>query len=147
MFGANIDHKDGDPRIADALDALKIKYTIDRDGDFRMVFELSDGRSQIGFIKSRTYNFAGVELREIFSAGLRSEGPFDSRTCNLLLKENARVKIGAWQVQSNSEDEHMALFSVAVAAELSAEELLAVLMAVLKTADEMEQRLDGRDDF
>ena len=147
MFGITKKHQEGDPRVAEALDALGIKYEIDAEGDYKFGFNLDEGRSQLGFIRSRTFEFAGVELREVYSAGLQSFGPFDARTANLLLAQNANVKIGAWEVGHNQDDQHFAVFTAKIAADLEGAALLAVIHAVLTTADQMEQRLAGRDDF
>jgi len=147
MFGFRSQQTEGDPRVAKALQELGIKYQVSQDGDYRFGFDLGNGRTQLGFIKSKTYEFCGIEIREIFSEGLRSMGPFDARTCNILLQQNAQLKVGAWEVGKDAEDNHFAIFSARVAADLQGEELLAIIAAVLKTADDMEQRLGGRDDF
>lgn len=147
MFGIKRKDKGGDPRVARALDALEIQYEIDSDGDFHFGFELQDGRNQQGFIRSQTYEFMGLELREIFSVGLSSRGSFDARTANLLLHQNAQMKLGAWSVTSDREDNHLAIFTAKIAADLDGEELLGAIAVVLNTADDMENRLSGRDDF
>lgn len=147
MFGVKSRQQEGDPRIAQALRELEIKFEVGDDGDYAFGFDLGDGRSQMGFIRSGTYEFCGIELREILSAGLRSMGPFDARTCNLLLRQNSDVKVGSWSVVKDDEDNHLAIFSAKVSADLSGEALLGVIVGVLKTADEMEARLAGRDDF
>ena len=146
MFGANIEKKEGDPRIARALQQLDIKYEISDEGDFRFGFDL-EGRTQIGIIHSETYDFAGVEMREVVSVGLKSFGPFDARTAGILLAENSRLKLGGWGIVCDSEDNHLAIFSAKIAADLSGNLLLEVLNAVITTADHIEQRLSGRDDF
>lgn len=147
MFGIKRKDKDGDPRVARALDALDIKYRIDSDGDFQFGFELEDGRTQQGFIRSQTYEFMGLELREIFSVGLSSRGSFDARTANILLHENEKVKLGAWSVTSDREDNHLAIFTAKIAADLDGDELIGAILVVVNTADDMENRLSGRDDF
>ena len=146
MFGVKSKHTEGDSRVAQALDELKIRYEIDNQGDFKIGINLEDERSQLGFIRSNTYEFAGVELREIFSAALTSSGPFDSRTANLLLEENSHVKVGAWEVNQSADDDS-AIFTAKVGAELGGDELRSVILGVLRTADAMEKRLSGRDDF
>lgn len=147
MIGIKNKHNEGDPRVAKALDELDIGYEIDGDGDFRFGFELEDGRSQVGFIKSDTEEFVGMEMREVFSVGLRSFGPFDARTANFLLEFNQTLKIGAWSVIRDAEDNHLAVFSTKIAADLDGKLLQGVIYAVLATADEIEERLSGRDDF
>jgi len=147
MIGITKRDHGGDQRVAKALAELDIHYEIDPDGDFKFGVALEDGRTQIGFIRSRTYEYAGIEMREVLSAGLNSFGPFDARTMNLLLEQNGQVKIGAWSVVRDKSDNHLALFSAKVAADLQNDFLLGVIIAVISTADEMEKRLSGRDDF
>jgi len=148
MFGITQKKQSGaDPRIAAALEAAEVKYQTDDDGDYRVGFELENGRSQTAIIRSRTFEFLGVEIREVTSAGLLSNGPFDSCTANLLLQQNEDVKLGAWGVLKNDEDTHAAVFTAKVSADLPPAELAGVIMAVLTVADEMEARLSGRDDF
>ncbi|HPC62832.1 MAG TPA: hypothetical protein PKX23_19380 [Verrucomicrobiota bacterium] len=147
MLGITQQNKEGDPRVAAALNRLGIKFRIDPDGDFQFGFNLEHGRSQMGFIRSSTYQFGGVELREVFSAGLRSFGPFDARTTNFLLEQNSKMKVGAWSVVRDAQDNHVAIFRASVAADISSELLLGVILVVLTTADGIEARLSGRDDF
>jgi hypothetical protein len=147
MFGATQNKPTADPRVQRVLDELEIRYQINDEGDFLVGFELESGRHQSAFIRSRTYEFLGLEIREISSAAILSQGPFDARTANILLQQNEQLKIGAWGVISDNEDTHAAIFTAKIAADLPAEELLGVLMTVLNTADEMEAHLSGRDDF
>jgi hypothetical protein len=108
---------------------------------------MGNNRSQLAFIRSKTFEFAGIEMREIVSAGLKSMGPFDARTANILLKQNAQAKLGCWGVQEDSKGNHVAVFCANVSANLSGQTLLAAIQAVLVTADQMEERLSGGDDF
>lgn len=147
MLGVKRKDSEGDPRIANALDSLEIKYQLDAIGNFGVGFELSDGRTQLGFIRSQTYEFMDLELREIFSIGLRSSGSFDARTANILLQENEHTKIGAWSVINDNDDNHLAVFTAKISADLDGKELAGAIIAVLNTTDEMEKRLSGRDDF
>lgn len=145
MFGTK--PHEGDPRVAKALDDLGIKYRVDADGDFQFIFGLQEDRSQSGFIRSRTSEFAGIEIREIVSPAMTSQGPFDARTANILLDQNSRVKLGAWATQHNAEGHHIAVFIVKIAADLEGEPLLAAIAATLATADDMEKSLVGNDQF
>ena len=147
MLGVKSKSKDGDPRVGSALEQLDIRFEIDADGDFKFGFNLKNGRSQFGFISSTTEEFAGEEIREVFSVGLKSFGPFDARTCNFLLELNSKLKIGAWSTVRDAEDNHLAIFRAKIAADLSGDLLMSVITAVWTTADEIEERLSGRDDF
>lgn len=147
MFGITNTKPAPDPRIQRTLNELEIRHQITEDGDFQVSFELEGGRSQSAFIRSRTYEFLGLEIREVLSAALLSQGPFDARTANILLQQNTCLKIGAWGVSMDSEEVHAAVFTAKISADLPAQELLGVIEAVIRTADEMEARLSGRDDF
>lgn len=57
----------GDPRVKKALDKLGLKYNIDDDGDYKLTFGLGDERSQIVWIKSKTDEILGWEVRHIIS--------------------------------------------------------------------------------
>lgn len=63
MFGIRSKTNEPDPRVAQALDQLEIKYEVEDDGDYKIGFALEDRRSQIGYIRSRTMNFGEFELR------------------------------------------------------------------------------------
>ena len=147
MFGTENHPRDGDPRVAKALDDLGIIYDIDGDGHYRFGFHVGNNRSQIGLIQSATYDFAGIETRDVFSVGLRSSGPFDARTSNLLLLQNSQLGVGSWAVIRDARDNHIAIFRAKIAADLQGKELHGILAVVLRTADAMEQRLVGSDDF
>lgn len=142
MIGA----KQGDPRVQRLLDHLGIKYRVDDDGDFRVTYELDHGRSQLGFIISDTYRLADIEIREIQSYALRSEGPFDARTANRLLRENAKMKLGAWETSESKEGIFRARFVAKVAANTDADTLSTMLRVVLRCADQIEAELVGTDD-
>ena len=146
MFGFS-DKQDGDRRARKALDELGLKYNVDSSGKFKFIFELDGGRSQMGFITSETQEFAGIEMRELFSVGLKSSGEFPAAIANMLLKENEKVKIGAWEIIENSNGDNFALFNAKIAAEVPAKVLAPVILGVLKVADKMEERLTNEDNF
>jgi hypothetical protein len=143
MFGFN-QNNNSDPRVASALNNLDIKYTVDSDGDYRIVYNLSNGRTQMGFIRSNTYKFAGIEMREIFSYGLLSVNEFGVKISNYLLRENTNKKIGSWGIE-RSGDKYAASFTAKISSDLKGDALVAVIIAVLNTADELERGLTGKD--
>jgi len=147
MFGVDKPQNVPDTRIAKLLDLLEIEYELEECGDFKVTFALENGRTHIAMIRSQTYEFSDVEMRHIYSPALHSFGAFDQRTANLLLRANTQAKIGGWSVALDNEDNSIAIFVAAVSAELEPEQLAHVLSAVATTADEMEERLTGRDDY
>ena len=70
MFGS----PQGDPRVKRMLDALELKYSSDDDGDFQVVVEFEDGRSQLAYINSDTQFMNDFEIRELWSVAYISEG-------------------------------------------------------------------------
>jgi hypothetical protein len=147
MFGRRRKEASLDARVQHHLESLDIKYEVDEDGDYRVGFRLKNERTQIGYVRCRTVDFAGMEIMEIFSIALHSFGPFDARTTNILLQESEKVKVGGWGVVQDADDNHLAVFTAKVPTTLTSDEFFAVLFAVVQTADRMEERLSGRDDF
>ena len=138
-----------DSRVSSALDALDIPYECDPStGRFEILVQLKNGRSQTVFIHSATNKFLGIELREISSPALESDGPLDARTTNLLLRDNAELVHGDWSIHLNEDSsKHFALFSMTGLASLEPDPLSSIIQCVAEVADEMEHRLSGLDEF
>lgn len=131
-----------DPRVEAIMAEQDIKYSIDKDGDFRVVFDVGDGRSQLAFIRSTTSRYDDLEIREILSVAYRSENDeFPPEVANALLEDSYTKKLGAWGKQGGT-----AAFVVRIAADADGESLRSALKATLKSADAMEQRLTGDKD-
>ena len=137
----------GDAHVAACLRELDLNYQMDEDGDFRLVLKLENDRSQICVIKSESDEIFGARTRKVYSPALRSFGPFDPRTSDILLKENAMLKTGNWLVSADAEDTHLAIFQILVPHDAPASLLGEVISGVTLIADHMEQRLSGRDEF
>ncbi len=138
-----------DHRVTAALDELDIRYEyLPRSQQFEANYSLDSGRSQTVYIASQTHWFMGLELRQIFSTALISEGMFETRTANLLLRENFDLIHGSWSVLHDpDENGHFANFSLTGFASLPANQLSTLIECVAKTADDMEHRLSGLDEF
>lgn len=138
-----------DPRVITALDEIDIRYEYSpRSQQFEVKYWLDGDRSQTVYIASRTHWFMGSELRQIFSVALASDSRFDSCTTNLLLRENFDLIHGSWSILHEPQDkEHFAIFSLSAFASLPAEPLSSIIECVAKTADDMEHRLSGLDEF
>ena len=138
-----------DSRVSSALDALDISCECDPStGRFEVLVQLKNGRSQTVFIHSATNKFLGIELREISSPAMVSDGPFDARTTNLLLRDNAELFHGDWSIHLNEDSsKHFAVFSMSGLASLEPDPLSSIIQCVAEVADEMENRLSGLDEF
>jgi hypothetical protein len=137
-----------DQRVIDALDQMGVNHGVEpKSGDIIVLVEFTGNRTQQVHIDSITREFMGVEMRTISSIALGSEGPFDARTANFLLRENADLEFGAWHVIYDTENNHYAVFSVTVSAALRAKPLVDLIGMVASTADGTENRLTGLDQF
>lgn len=143
MFGA----PQGDPRVKRMLDALDLKYSIDSGGDFKVVFEFNDGRSQLAYINSDTQSINDFEIRELWSVAYVSEGYLDIDTANTLLMKNHDMKLGSWRLMDVGKNTYLVTFCIQIAANCDPQSLSQSLLLVLRAADEMEERLTGKDDL
>lgn len=141
MFG----RKQGDSRVKRMLDALELKYLVDQDGDFKVVLEFEDGRSQAAYINSNTEYIGDFEIREVWSVSYISEGFLDIDTANTLLLKNHETKIGAWRLIPASNNTYLVAFCVHIAADCDPESFAKTLNIVLRVSDAMEEALTGGD--
>lgn len=133
-----------DQRVRRILEAEGIKYEIDGDGDFKVLFALDNGRSQVGFINSNTETFIGVEVREVWSVGLMGEGQLSAEVANSLLSRNHTYKLGGWEIVQR-QGEVIAIFKICISADAPPTELLGCLIMSLKIADAVEKEYLGSD--
>ena len=135
-----------DARVERLLKEAAAEYSVDADGDFRLVYDIGGGRSQVVWIPSGTSDFGALEIRQIWSIAHRSKGPLAADLANRLLERNGAVILGAWLTEQAG-DEVGVIFAVQVAAETDSLSLRSAIHAVATTADAMEKELTGEDDF
>jgi len=136
------DTADYDERVAKALRDSGVEYTIDTDGDFRVVFDMGEGRSQLAIVRSVTSEYRNFEIREIWSVGYASEGgQIPVQVANMMLEDTFQKKLGSWARMDN-----LGVYMVKLSANADAESLFSALKLALESADEMEERLTGAKD-
>lgn len=135
-----------DPRVAVLLERAGLAYDIDDAGDYRVVTQFDDGRSQLVFIQSETLRLSDMELREIWSIGYLADDFLPASVARDLLRENGQLKLGAWQLDRFAGRE-TAIFRASIPADTDRETLLLAIKVVSATADAKEQALTGRDDL
>lgn len=134
---------DADKTAGLALDKLGYEYEVDEDGDYKMVFDMDNDRSQLVFVRSTTEEFGKHHIREIWSPAYTSPGKqFPAAVANRLLEDSQDAKMGAWVKQDQT-----AMFVVKVDAKASPEALSDAIDAAIRTADEMENELTKQDEF
>lgn len=132
-----------DKAVGRALDTLKYTYEVDEDGDYKMVFDMDDGRSQLAFVRSTVEEFGKHKIREIWSPAYNSPGKqFPAAVANRLLEDSQDAKIGAWVKQ-----DQLAMFVVKVDANATPEALSDAIDAAIRTADAMELELTEQDEY
>lgn len=135
-----------DTRIETLLNSEGLKYEIDSDGDFKLLFGLDEDRTHIVWINSNTERYGHLEIREIWAVGLHSSGQLPTDLHRSLLERNNQYKLGSWKLQRISRGEG-AIFYVQVAANLDRKSLMSSIQIVAETADELEEELTGKDDL
>lgn len=137
-----------DPRIKRQLEELEYKYEIDQDGDYKLVFDVSDSpdkRSQLVYVRSPVESFGEHQVREVWSPGyrFRKGENFPAAVANRLLEATQDSKLGAWAKQND-----YAVFVVKLPADASTKSLSDAIEATIRSADEMEAELtNGKDEF
>jgi hypothetical protein len=141
VFGAHAAAPD--KAVGRVLDTLKYPYEVDEDGDYKMVFDLDDGRTQLVFVRSTVEEYGKHKIREIWSPGYNAPGKqFPAAVANRLLEDSQDAKLGGWVKQ-----DQLAMFVVKVDATANADALSDAIDAAMRTADAMEAELTETDEY
>ncbi|MFP4364078.1 MAG: hypothetical protein ACLFR1_09435 [Spirochaetia bacterium] len=139
---------DVDERMQQQLDSMEFSYEIDQNNDFRFLWQLEDERTQLLWISSSTYEYMGMEIREVWSPAIVFDGPVPEDVANRVLQDSYNQIIGSWYSRTNEEGASMLIFAAKIPAEASNEYLGATVSAVIHAADAMEAALtDGEDQY
>ena len=134
-----------DPRVAKLLEEAGLPYQVDN-GDFRLEYDVDGTRGQRVWIDSETAKLDKLEFRAVWSVAARGKGAVPAELANLLLRENARMIVGAWQV-NQGKDDYLVVLSAPVSAAADAATLREVLEVVMYSTDRIEKQLSGKDEF
>jgi hypothetical protein len=135
-----------DQRVEKALKKLGLKYTVDKDGDFKLIFATEGDRTQVVYINSGTEMLRKMEIREIWSPAAKFSSTPPSALSQALLEKNGSFKIGSYAYKKAG-DVYFLVFNVQISANASAEELLSVVIGVAEMADATERDIMQTDDF
>jgi hypothetical protein len=138
--------KAGDRRVRAALDEAGIEFTVDKDGDYKVIMPAEGTRTQLVFVISQTQEYGNMEIREVWSAAFKTGGRLDADRANAMLVDNDRKKLGAWRLYGTGANQ-LAVFGVHVAADADAETLRNIIKLVVTTADAAEKEQVGTDDL
>lgn len=126
-----------DPSVGRKLKEAGYKYQVDDDGDYRLILELDDGRTQLVFVRSPVETFGSHRVREIWSPAYMAGGDaFPALVANRLLEASADLKLGSWVKQGRH-----AMLVVKIDANAPAAALDEAVSAAAVVADSMEMEL------
>jgi hypothetical protein len=134
-----------DKSVIKALKKMKMVYEVDADQDFKVVFDLGSGRTQLVIVRSAVEHYGSLAIREVMSAAWSSPEPPDAELLTKILADNTSKKIGAWELHQGSQ--HTLVFTARVPAKLNHRQLLDAMEATMTTADDMERQISQGDEF
>ena len=134
-----------DSAVGKKLEAQGLKYEVDEDGDYKLLFETKDDRSQIVWVRSPVETLGGMRIREVLSIGgklekVKEAGDLAAQaalTAGAMLKSGDQ-KLGGW-VLKPSGDASVFYYVAQIPADLGADDLGVVARAVARSADEFEE--------
>ncbi|GIV24233.1 MAG: hypothetical protein KatS3mg025_1892 [Bacteroidia bacterium] len=133
-------------QIKKLLDKAGLKYEVTEGGDFKLTFNIGDGRSQLVFIEGSMEEMGGQSIVEIWSPGYKG-AEISEKTLAYLLVESGKKKVGAWEVMSDN-DNIYAVFMVKVPlASLSPGFLRSACEGAALTADNAEKTFLQSDEL
>jgi len=137
-----------DPRIGSALEAIGIESEVDADGDYKLVLRVDDegDRTQVVYVISATERYGNLEIREVWAPAFKTGGRLDADVARRMLATNDRMKLGAWRLYGDDDDE-MAVYAVQIDADANAEAMRSALRIVVQVADAEELKQTGKDDY
>lgn len=128
--------KAGNPAIERLLRERELNFEVDDDGDYKMVFETGEGRSQLVFVRSAFERYEDYKTIRVISVAYTG-GLTKPMMTDLLLRHH---KVGAWLVERVNETAKFHVLYVAqLPADIMATDFESCVRGVALTADELER--------
>jgi len=133
-----------DAAIKAQLDSLDVKYDVDKDGDYKVTFDLGEDRSQVVWIRSATDSYGSLKVREVWSPGYKLDGgDLPAKVANRLLEHGHGLILGGWTKQKQ-----YAMLVVKIPVSSTPQQLRDAAEFAAGAADEIEKELTpGKDDL
>lgn len=109
----------------------------------QLVVSLAGGRRQTVYVDSGVCDHSGIPLIRIYSIGGLVEPSFIRRA----LEINSRLSHGAIGIEAIGGEDHFVVVNTYPRATCDPDELRHSVLVIAEKADELEQRLTGRDEF
>ena len=134
-----------DASVESRLQARGVKYEVDKDGDYKITYSLSEEkRTHLLFVSGSTEEVGGLQVRQIFAPVARVAGNAVTGEMALgLLRENQGYKLGAWEISGD-----ILYFVARIPDSVDATGLEQLMDIVASIADDKEIELTGaKDEF
>lgn len=143
LAGAPLAAHAEDASVKRRLDDRGVKYEIDKDGDFKIVYNYSqEKRSQLVYVSGKTETGYGMLIRKVFSpAAVLSENPIDGAKALELLRDAFTNKMGSWEIGGG-----VLYLVIKLPDSATATELKAAMDLAAELADDMEIKISGSKD-
>jgi hypothetical protein len=139
-----------DASVATQLDAAGLKYEIDDDGDYQLLFGGEDGRSQAVWVRSVVETLGKMRIREVISvagplAGLDTPEGIARAAAQLqaAMHDASENKLGGWVLKGK--DANVFYYVAQIPADTDGEDLRSVVESVARVADAFEARIEAAD--
>ena len=138
-----------DPFVKKELDTQGIEYSITKNGDFKIVRKVDNDRIQAVYIQSKSMNYKGIEVREVWSYARIYDRKSDLKESDIYmaLSKNATYKFGAWQIRKDNTNAYFLNFSVKTASDAKGTTLKDIIDVVAMRGDEIEKELTNADKY
>ena len=124
------------------LDQAKIKYEVDKDKDYKVIYDFDEEkRTQIVYVSGTTEEFRGMRIRTIFAPAARLNQDKIEDQYKSLLELNGKSKIGAWEINGD-----VLFFAARLVEPVTSEQLSSMLNLVASVADDKEIEISGKRD-
>lgn len=141
IFGVYV--VDFDKVVGVILDMLEYIYEVDEDGDYKLVFDVEDGCSQLVYVCLVVEEFGSYKICEIWLLGYIFLGKqFLVVVVNCLFEDFQDVKLGGWVKQGE-----FVMFVVKVDVNVLFDVLSDVIDVVICIVDVMEKEFIKKDDY
>lgn len=146
LFSALIAKDDMDRKFEGTLNASGLKYGVDTDGDYQLLFNFDNDRSQTIFIRSGVSMYDALTIREIITPVWFGKKAPNAKTMAMLLENSTAQIIGHWQVE-NANGAYLVWFCARIDNDIAADKLRAYCSYVAEISDAMEAHLNKTDMF
>ena len=145
-IGAEESSSKADARVRRALESADIKYSVDEDGDYKVVWTLDGDRTHLVFVNSNTTRLGDMELRDVWAIAFVAD-EVSANNLRALLELNGKYKVGAWNLTKRNDGQFVAAFTITVSANCTGQALRTFTQVVASTADEIENTVTKADKF